>query len=205
MCGRYYIADEEEIMEMREILKEVNQRYADRPERERMKTGEIFPTDLVPILAADQQDTRASLMTWGYPRWQGSGVVINARAETAAIKPLFSPSLAGRRCIVPANGFYEWDHATAGKKRKYLIRRPETPMLYMAGLYSAFKDPAGIYHTSFVILTTAANAAIMAIHDRMPLIVGPDQKEQWLHDEQYARVLLASPATPALQLMLAEV
>src|SRR5450756_1895017 len=98
MCGRYYIADEEEIIEMREILEKINKRYADSSERASMKTGEIFPTNVAPILVADQQITRANLMTWGFPRWQGSGVVINARAETIAEKQMFRTSIANRRC-----------------------------------------------------------------------------------------------------------
>jgi putative SOS response-associated peptidase YedK len=202
MCGRYYIADEEEIIEMREIIKDVNRRYVDRAERAAMKTGEIFPTNVAPVLIKDRQVTHASLMTWGFPRWQSSGVVINARAETVNEKPLFRASLSNRRCIVPSNGFYEWDHQSGKAGDKYLIRLPATPMLYMAGLYREFKDDHGSIFTAFVIITTAANATVSTIHNRMPLVLEQGQTDQWLLDEQFARTILVAPCAAAMTLGL---
>lgn len=204
MCGRYYIADEEEIIEMREILEKINKRYADSSECTSMKTGEIFPTNVAPILVADQQITRASLMTWGFPRWQGSGVVINARAETVAEKQMFRTSIASRRCIVPSNGFYEWDHQDGKTKDKYLLRPRATPMLYMAGLFREFESDSGICYTAFVIITTDANITVSQIHNRMPLVIEPGQKDQWLHDEQFARTILTVPCAAEMMAIRAE-
>jgi len=99
MCGRYYIDDEEDIIEMREIIQKVNDRFKDTPELATMKTGEIFPTNIVPILIAEGSSKRASLMKWGYPRWDESGVIINARAETAIDKPMFKKGIESKRCF----------------------------------------------------------------------------------------------------------
>ena len=110
MCGRYTVFTEEEVIEMREIINEVNQRYINTPEHAAMKTGEIFPTNIAPVLALEKNALEAMLMNWGFPKWQGEGVIINARSETAMEKPMFRNSLGTRRCVIPSTGFYEWKH-----------------------------------------------------------------------------------------------
>ena len=198
MCGRYYIDDGETVAEMREIIEEVNKRHYDAPQGPSMKTGEIFPTDIAPVLVAEQQSASATLMRWGYPKWQGSGVVINARAETAAERPMFRTSIRRMRCIIPATGFFEWDHTDGHPKTKFLLQRQETSMIYMAGLYSFFEDKKGGQYSAFVILTVSANATVSPIHDRMPLIIDIGQNDRWLHDEQYAASLFTAPCLAAL-------
>ena len=196
MCGRYLISTEEEILEMREIIHEINRRYAGKPELDRMKRGEIFPTDTVPVIALEENKLQPQLFIWGFPRWQGKGVIINARSETAGEKGMFRHALKKQRCIIPASGFYEWRH-TQGKKPKdkYLLRRPETPMLYMAGLYKVY-EKEGIFRQAFVILTTGANDSVRAIHDRMPVIISGDEQERWLTDEIFAHHVLEREGPP---------
>lgn len=202
MCGRYYIADEEEILEMREIIREVNERYAHTPEHAAMKTGEIFPTNIVPILTAQGSHHRANLMKWGFPRWDGPGVIINARAETASEKPMFRSGVAARRCLVPSTGFFEWKHEDEKKKKdKYLLRLKEEPMLYFAGLYNTFVDNDGQPTTGFVILTTAANESVAPIHNRMPIILTGNKKDMWLTDELLSRALLVEACDVGLELI----
>lgn len=226
MCGRYYIDDGETIADMRKIIEEINAKYQNTPEGSvqgsaqasaqgsgqwsesgsavgskvefAMKTGEIFPTDMAPVLISQQQVIEPVLMTWGYPRFQSSGVLINARAETAAEKPMFRSSIPLRRCIIPATGFFEWEHSQGKAKTKFLLQSKESPMLYMAGLFASFEDKLGKNYTAYVILTVAANAAVRSIHDRMPLILEADQNDRWLHDEQYARNLLLTPCPAQL-------
>jgi putative SOS response-associated peptidase YedK len=198
MCGRYYIDDGETIAEMRIIIEEVNMRHHDTPQGPSMKTGEIFPTDTAPVLVMQEQETAPTLMRWGYPKWQGSGVVINARAETAAERPMFRTSIRRMRCIIPSTGFFEWDHTDGHPKTKFLLQRQETPLLYMAGLYSFFEDKSGARYSAFVILTVSANATVSPIHDRMPLIIDAGQNDRWLHDEQYAVTLLGTPCPAEL-------
>ncbi len=194
MCGRYTVFTEQEILEMREIIEDINKRFDDN----RMKTGEIFPTDLAPVLLpAEGGRWDAHPMAWGFPRWDNKGVIINARAETAFDKPLFRSSLMERRCIVPATGFFEWKHVEGRKnKEKYLIRLPDEPMLYMAGIYCFFKGKDGLEAPRFVILTTAANRDIEPLHDRMPVILRADERQSWLSDTDCACALLTRPGPP---------
>ncbi len=180
MCGRYSIFTEEEIIEIREIISEINQKFG---HETKLKTGEIFPTDTAPILALSDNSIQAQPMTWGFPRWDKKGVIINAKAETALEKNMFRAALLGRRCVVPSTGFYEWQHVDGkAKKDKYLIRLPDTAALYMAGIYNLFRRPDGSEAPVFVILTTEANESVGPIHDRMPVILSRDEKEQWLRD-----------------------
>jgi len=190
MCGRYTVFTEEEVIEMREILHEINMQFA--AQAAQMKTGEIFPTNLAPVLVSDRGRAAARLMNWGFPRWDGGGVVINARAETAAQKSMFRASLAARRCVVPSTGFYEWQRLEGKKQKdKYLINLPGTPMLYMAGVYNLFDNPSGEKEARFVILTAAANQSVAPLHDRMPVILLPEEKENWLSGGDIAGHILS--------------
>jgi putative SOS response-associated peptidase YedK len=184
MCGRYQIAMEDDIIEMREILDEINERYKNTPDTAAAKTGEIFPTDTAPVLIRGNDKPQAALMKWGFPKWQGSGVIINARGETAQDKLTFRSSLDSRRCIVPATGFFEWREEN-GSKTKYLFRLPETKILYLAGLYGAFKDGPRAYN-AYVILTGGANSSMALYHNRMPMVLMPDDMEKWLSDTAFA-------------------
>jgi len=202
MCGRYYIADDETSAEIRRICDEIMERSLNTSPCVPMVTGEIFPTNTAPVLIAQQQSALPVLMTWGYPNWRGSGVLINARAETADEKPMFRSSISHRRCIVPSNGFFEWDHTKGHAKTKFLLHGKESPLLYMAGLYSEFTDKLGDKYTAYVILTVNANASVRPIHDRMPLIVEPGQYDRWLHDEKYARTVLLTPCLADLEAIM---
>ncbi|NLN45441.1 MAG: SOS response-associated peptidase [Clostridiaceae bacterium] len=198
MCGRYSVMTEEDILEMREILEEINRRYAGDPRLAELRTGEIFPTHTVPVLAtARDGGTQPGIMRWGFPRPQGSGVVINARSETVMEKRMFRSAFFTRRCVIPSTGFYEWKHEPGRKQKdKMLLRLPEQPMLYMAGLYGFFpdaRDPDGGGHTGFVILTTQANESVAPIHDRMPLVLSADELEPWLYTRSAAEALVSSP------------
>jgi len=192
MCGRYQVSTEEEIIEMREIIGKINERYKDNPDLSAMKTGEIFPTETAPVLVSQNGKSYAELMKWGFSRWNSKGVIINARSETAMEKKSFHASLLNRRCIIPTTGFYEWQKREGGKT-KYLFRLPETKMLYLAGLYE--KSPLG---DTYVIMTTAANPSISLYHDRMPLILLPDVLSQWLMDKDYALAYIQQPCLSQL-------
>jgi putative SOS response-associated peptidase YedK len=201
MCGRYTVFTEDEVIEMREIINEVNQRYINTPEHAAMKTGEIFPTNIVPVLAGAQDGLEVQLMAWGFPKWEGEGVIINARAETAMDKPMFRNSLERRRCVIPSTGFYEWKHADGKKKKdKYLITLPGQGMLYMAGFYNTFQDRQGKPYIGFVILTAAANESIAPLHDRMPVILSEDQRGQWANNLGGAMDILASQNTEEFEI-----
>ena len=125
------------------------------------------------------------------PEYQGSGVIINVRAETASEKRTFSGALAARRCVIPSTGFFEWTHTQGQKKEKYLFNDPQSPLLYMAGLYTPAPDGA---LPRYVILTTAANESIRDIHDRMPVILRKEEIGEWVaRREQVNEVLFRVP------------
>ncbi len=169
MCGRYNFTVEESD-EIREILEKLNAKI----HSSKVKTGEIFPTNQVPILIGEENQASPSLSIWGFPKFDGKGVIINARSETAFEKRTFRDSVINRRCIIPSTGFYEWDR----EKRKHLFRLEGSSALYMAGLYSYYQG-----EMRFVILTTGANEFIKDIHHRMPLVIPKNEIETWILDD----------------------
>jgi putative SOS response-associated peptidase YedK len=172
MCGRYYFASEQETPAMKKIIEDIKKRYENTPELLSMKTGEIFPTETVPIVTAE----RPVLMKWGFPRFDGKGQVINARLETADEKPMFRRAFNEMRCLVPANNYFEWEKI-GNIKKKYAIglHRP----IYMAGFYrfdNAMQTP------QFIILTRPAAKEVEFIHDRMPVILTDEMQYKWLNE-----------------------
>ncbi len=164
MCGRYYIAADER--DMAEILEAVEFGAA-------VKTGEVFPSDPAPVLRSGGVITA---MSWGYPRYDGKGLIINARSETAAEKPTFRRDLAGGRCLVPASWYFEWEKRR-GSRIRYRLRPREPGPVWLAAL--SRREPDGTYR--FVILTRQAAPGIAFIHDRMPVILPPRTHDAWLH------------------------
>lgn len=180
MCGRYSLFTDQEIVEINKIVAETGKKYNGEIST-LMKTGEIFPTNTAPILVENGSGVTPDLSVWGFPSFRGKGVIINARSETAEEKPMFRKCLQDRRCVVPSTGFYEWDRS----KQKYLFRRPGTPVVYLAGIYQIFKE-----EQRFAILTADANSSMEDIHDRMPVILMPNQIQDWLMDTPRAYTLL---------------
>lgn len=181
MCGRYYI--EPDNYEMQEIIKGA---VKDLGEDKIIKTGEIFPTNKVPILLFEGSKPIVTIMDWGFSNFNNKGVIINARAETALEKRTFHNALINRRCVIPSTGFYEWSHTEDKKtKDKYLFNIPESSILYMAGLYSEYEKD-GIKVKKFVILTTAANESMKDIHDRMPIVLPKENIGRWVNDTNLA-------------------
>ena len=116
MRGRYTISIDEQ--EIRDIVNAITQRHPDAE----FKTGEIYPTNPAPVLLAGQDDIRPDVAVWGFPNFRSkSGVIINARAETALDKKSFRESLLSRRCVIPSTGFFEW--AKDAKKTKIPVPR----------------------------------------------------------------------------------
>ena len=138
------------------------------------------------------------MVRWGLiPSWakdaSGGGRLINARAETVAVKPAFRRAFARRRCILPADGYYEWQAVTEqGKQRKqpYYIYRKDGGALAFAGVYELWRDetrPAdddGAWLWTAAIITTQATDDVGQIHDRMPMVITPDHWADWLDPDQ---------------------
>lgn len=176
MCGRYNI-DFEANKELKKVLNELNRKYPGN----HIKKGEVFPTNEAAIFIKHENEMAPELSVWGYPQYTGKGVIINARAETAMEKKTFRESVISRRCIIPTNGFYEWDK----DKNKFLFERLDAKTMYLAGLYNLYQ---GV--NRFVILTTAANESMKSVHHRMPVVLEEDQLEDWLYSGEKANIIL---------------
>ena len=136
MCGRYYIAPDEEEEDWEEIIAILQRRG------ETVKTGEIFPSDTVPVIANNRSMRPTPFaMRWGYLLPNGKRV-INARSETAADRALFRDGMCQRRCLIPASNYFEWKRKAAGKV-KYAIRPRQSGLMYMAHGQHFTASPAG--------------------------------------------------------------
>ena len=146
----------------------------------------IAPGQDVATLVVDGEGCRAlALRRWGLvPYWakdpkMGSRLV-NARAETAAEKPAYRDAFRRRRCLVPADGFYEWAAAGQGGRQPWHISRRDAGCFAIAGLFERWRPPEGGWLETCVLLTTAAPGRLASIHDRMPVILPPAGWPLWL-------------------------
>lgn len=204
MCARYTVFTEDEIIEIRSIIAEVSRKFGDSA----VATGEIRPTNIAPILTMDGGHLAPQPISWGFPKWDGKEVLINARSESALEKPMFSEALLTRRCVIPSTGFFEWANyvepatqlsfftdeskpSTKPQKIKLHFRRPNEQMLYMAGMIGRFKGADGLDKDAFIILTTAANESMSRFHDRMPVILAADEREDWISSDAFMRKVLS--------------
>ncbi|MFH0822080.1 MAG: SOS response-associated peptidase [Pseudomonadota bacterium] len=147
----------------------------------------IAPTQLIAIVRADTSGGRRCLdfVKWGLiPAWSKDPSIgnkmINARAETAAEKPAFRSAFKHRRCLVPADGFYEWKKTKDGRRRPFLAARADGAVFAFAGLWETWTGPEGRVVQSGTVLTTDANELMASIHDRMPVILDPEHYGPWL-------------------------
>jgi putative SOS response-associated peptidase YedK len=208
MCGRFVSARQRQ-----ELLDEFRV-DRDRVTKDLAPDYNVAPTDPVyaVLTRADGEDggparpgegapggqpaRELRLVRWGLvPSWakdpSGGGRLINARAETVAVKPSFRSAFARRRCLIPADGYYEWrplGGTDRGRPRKqpYYIHRADGGMLAFAGLYELWRDSAlpadhpGSWLWTAAIITTRATDDLGRIHDRMPMVIGPGRWEEWL-------------------------
>ena len=137
------------------------------------------------IVRMDQGERHFALVRWGFiPSWvkevKPGKPLINARGETVAEKPSFRNAMKRRRCLIPADGFYEWQGDVPGKKQPWFIHRPDDGLFAFAGLWEHWMGADGSEIETGVIITTAPNKTIATIHDRMPVVINPDDYETWL-------------------------
>jgi putative SOS response-associated peptidase YedK len=177
MCGRYRLSRRKQLVE--EYFDSVG-------EEDWTPRYNVAPTQPVPIIRQNPKEPRLelSLFRWGLiPSWakdaSGAARMINARSETAATLPAFRDALKLRRCLVPANGFYEWKK-TGKTKQPYCFEVNGGKLFAFAGLWDRWKDPSGQWVKSCSILTTTPNAVTFPFHDRMPVILDPDCYDLWL-------------------------
>jgi putative SOS response-associated peptidase YedK len=178
MCGRYRLSRRKQIIE--EHFDSVS------GEEDWSPRYNVAPTQPVPIIRQHPRQPRRelSLVRWGLIPWwakdaSGAARMINARSETAATLPAFRDALKARRCIVPADGFYEWKRA-GKEKQPYCFEVNGGELFAFAGLWERWKDPTGKAVETCSILTTTPNAVMSGVHDRMPTILNPENYELWL-------------------------
>lgn len=177
MCGRYRVSRRKQFIEEHFDAsgdEDWNPRY------------NVAPTQPVPVIRQHPKEPRRvfSLMRWGLiPSWakdmSGSAKMINARSETAHALPAFRESMKFRRCLIPADGFYEWSRP-AKVKQPFCFEVGEGELFAFAGLWEGWRDPGGQWVKSCSILTTTPNAVTSQVHDRMPVILSKDAYELWL-------------------------
>ncbi|MCO5223105.1 MAG: SOS response-associated peptidase [Thermomicrobiales bacterium] len=196
MCGRYVFGAPEDISE-RFQLRQLNLHLP--------HTWNAAPTNHLPVIIENQEGEReAQLMQWGLiPRWAKPGdkrpmAPINARAETITEKPMFRNLIKRHRCLVPANGFYEWKNL-GDRKQPYYVTVPDDPLFAFAGLYESFTNDDGEETNTYTIITTEPNELMSTIHTRMPVILHPQDEEEWLDPDvtdplQVERLLVPYPA-----------
>lgn len=180
MCGRYTVFTDAESLELTAIIRAADSRYG----AGSYKTGEIFPTDKVPVITGAGDSIAVDVMQWGWKNVLPQ-LLINARAETVPHKQVFREDFAARRCVVPSTGFFEWSHDKSKEKTKFLFNIPGETMLYMAG----FWRPG----TGFLIITTTANDSMSEIHSRMPVIMPSSYIRGYISDIARASALLFEP------------
>jgi putative SOS response-associated peptidase YedK len=179
MCGRYFLDSSIEALEVQfEAEFEPAARTLLAPRYN------IAPTSVVPVVAAAGGGRVIALHQWGLvPGWAKDpsmgARMANARAETAAAKPAFRNAFRRGRCIIPADGFYEWQARPDGPKQPYCFRAADGRCLGLAGLRERWEGPDGVLDTC-TILTTAANELMAPIHDRMPVLLPPSAYAAWL-------------------------
>jgi len=167
----------------------------------------VAPTDEVYAVAEHEGERLLGTFRWGLLPWfakdrKQAARAINARVETAAEKASFKESFARRRCIVPADGFYEWERKAKGKLPHFIFAADGSP-LPLAGLWSSWKDPeTGERLRTCTILTGPPSDVVASLHDRMPVVVPRRLWDAWLdpdnRDPDAVRALLADAAAPTL-------
>ena len=185
MCGRYAAATTAaDWVEEFEVT--------DGPERVLAPDFNVAPTKEMYLVAAGEAEgqtaRRLEIARWGLiPSWAKDSSIstklTNARVETISEKPSFRSAFAKRRCLIPADGYYEWYRPEKGAKQPFYIHRTDGHSLAMAGLYEWWRDPAdpdAESRLTCTVITTAATAELAVIHDRMPVMIDKADWAEWL-------------------------
>ena len=178
MCGRYRLSRRKQIIEDHFDAVSGDEDWSPR--------YNVAPTQPVPVIRQHPKEPvrSLSLLRWGLiPSWSkdssGAARMINARSETVSTLPAFRDAFKLRRCLIPADGFYEWQRRGA-TKQPYCFEVNNGELFAFAGIWDRWRDPSGNWIRTCSILTTTPNAVTSAIHDRMPLILDRDSYDLWL-------------------------
>jgi putative SOS response-associated peptidase YedK len=192
MCGRYAITSAPEAI--RRLFA-----YEDQPNFPARYN--VAPTQPVPIVRQVDRKRRFALVRWGLvPSWvkdpRSFSLIINARGESVLDKPAFRAAMRRRRCLFPADGFYEWK-TRSGRKTPYYVRPKAGGPMAFAGLWETWTGPNGEETESAAIVTTQANRTLARLHERMPVIVPPEEFDFWLDAANVDSLMATALITPA--------
>lgn len=179
MCGRFGLFVTPEVLEEYFSLADFAAELAPPPRYN------LTPGRVVAVVREYAGRRRLDGLQWGLiPFWAKDASLgrhlINARLDSVAAKPAFREAWTRRRCLIPASGFYEWGEGENGRKRPYFIRPSDEPLLALAGLWERWRTPTGEKLETCVIVTTDAKAELLAVHERMPLLIPRDAHALWL-------------------------
>lgn len=200
MCGRITLT----YRDRRELAEALGVEEAELPAEYRPRYN-IAPRQDHLIVRERHEGREVLVANWGLiPRWakddSGAYKTINARAERLEASPLFRDAFLRRRCLVPVDGFYEWA-GPKGRRQPVWFHRPDGRLFFLAGLYEFWRPSEGEWRATFTVVTTAANALVAKVHDRMPVVLPDDLADVWIHTPpEHARELreLLRPAPEGL-------
>lgn len=170
--------------------------YAD--EHDFPPRAHVAPGQPIAVVRVENGQRRLALVRWGFvPSWvkevKPGKPLINARGESVMEKPSFRNAMRRRRCLVPADGYYEWSGAE-GRKVPFLVERADKGLFALAGLWEHWMGADGSELETAVLMTIAPNRELAAIHDRMPVIIAAEDYETWLTGEVEEAAKLIRPA-----------
>lgn len=183
MCGRFTGVSLKDMIEIMRNWNESEELGASalQVDINKVETREVFPTNRYPVI---EEGLAICESFWGFPKFTGSGAIINARSETVLEKKTFRSPFLERRILIPTLGFFEWNKFGTNDsktKDKYIFQENENEILFLAGFSNNFQD-----ENRFVILTTEGNSSIADVHDRMPVIISFDKARRYLEDAEFA-------------------
>ena len=192
MCGRFTLTADQDSFEDRFSLTRFDLGW--------VPSFNIAPTQEVLTVTNDGSENRPELMRWGLvPSWAKDPKIgnrmINARSETLAEKPSFRTAFKRRRCLIPADGFYEWKREGKAKKPMLITANPGG-LFAFAGLWETWKQPDDSWLLTCAIITTSANEFMKSIHDRMPVILPRESEASWLDPEEQDTAMLSELLLP---------
>lgn len=188
MCGRYTLHQKAE-----NIAKRYGVADGSATIRENFN---VAPGQLMPVITEDDNGKRElQIMKWGFvPVWAKDPnmgyKLINARDDGIFEKPMWRSVILKKRCIIPADGFYEWKKTTIGKKvqkQPFYIHPKQIELFSFAGVWETWKDVEGIEHKTYSIITTEPNKEMASVHNRMPVILHPEDEASWLESTKVTR------------------
>lgn len=197
MCGRFTLTRQDRV----ELARELGVPADQVPESDYRPRYNIAPASRHWIVRMEYEDRELVPARWGLiNHWAKDPKIgyrqINARAETLDKRPAFREAFRKKRCVVPADGFFEWA-GPKGARQPIWFHRPDGGLVLFAGLGESWQPAPGEWELTFTVITTAANAALEPVHDRMPVILPQEVVDEWLYPRQDSLAALSALLLPA--------